>query len=964
MNRAKPSLTKRIFSAMLSAAMITAVFVHSVPVAFAAAATATEKLNVRSGPGTTYQVVKTVEKGTAVETLDSGTSGWYKIKLSDGTQGYCSAQYLNVASSGSGSSSGSSSSSTYGTLTLDTRSYTMAPGNIYDFRAKVEGMGLTQKDVKVYSSRTGIATVAQVPGTDKYRVTGRSEGVCYIMAEVAGRHASIKITVQKGVKPAGESARSITLLGNHPDIPSGGNDTGGGNTGGGQTAAITLDTKSYQFTETGKVYQFLAKGIAKGSSPTATSSNSSVVSVTLKNANDARGYLYEIKSLAAGSATITISNGGASAQLPVTVSGSGGSSGGQTSAITLDTKSYQFTETGKVYQFLAAGIAKGSSPTATSSNSSVVSVTLKNANDARGYLYEIKSLAAGSATITISNGGVSAQLPVTVTTSGSGGSVPSEITGARTTTAVNLRAEPNTDCQKLTTLSSGVVVQVLDTSNSQWTKVKTPGGLVGYLFNDYIEFLYGNDNSQVSGLKLSHSSGTIPQGKSYYITATVQPSGSAVTWKSSNTNVATVSNGFIYGNQPGSAVITATAGSSTVSCNVTVTAAEPVKAAYTSPNITGVGQQVQLIAVTDNTRASVRFVVNMNNGTTKTVDVSNYTAENSTSTGLASNYTRVWKATMNFSTPGTYQVTAYSSTNGSNFSGTGASTSSFVVSSQDKKVSTTEKRRVSDEMLTLIGKWEGYSAAVYPDKLAYNIPTIGYGQTFGAGTLFYNNQTKTEAWAQLLNSVNGSYTQAVNTFITNNNIRANQQNFDAMVSFSYNVGAGNWNGTNAFDIRHILLNSVVPPTIPAGQSLSATATLNFDLYLTPNSSSGRLTEVAASSYLQVLQTSMDTSTKSYWYQVQTQDGTIGWARSGYIRFDNASSLQRDLNYTDANAIATEWLRWNQAGGQVYAGLVYRRLGETKVFSYGNYTEADSSHSNYKKNTYQFTYPISAKPYEQ
>ena len=1059
MKRMRPSVTKRFFSAVLSAAVTTAAFVNMMPVVMAAQATTTDKLNIRSGPGTSYEIVKTIDKGTAVETLDSGSSGWYKIKLADGTQGYCSSQYLQVLSSGSSSSSGSSasantsgSSSTYGTLTLDTRSYTMAPGNIYDFRAKVEGMGLTQADVNVYSSRTGIATVTRVAGTDKYRVTAKGEGVCYVVAEVAGVHASIKITVQKGVKAWGESTRSISLLGDHPDRPSGGDTPSGG-----QTSAITLDTKSYQFASVGKVYQFLAKGIASGSSPTVTSSNPSVVSVSLKNANDPRGYLYEIKAVSAGSAVITVSSGSASAQLTATVPGSGGS-GGQTGAITLDTKSYQFASVGKVYQFLAKGIASGSSPTVTSSNPSAVSVSLKSANDPRGYLYEIKAVSAGSAVITVSSGSASAQLTATVPGSGGSGGQTSaftldtssyafssvgsvyqflakgiasgssptatssdssvvsvslknandsrgylyeikavsagsavitvtsgsftafltatvsdfggsgggstEITGARTTTDVNLRSEPNTNCSVLVTLSPGVVVTVLDTTSyPDWTKVRTADGKVGYLYNDYIEYLYGNDGTQVSGLTLSHTSGTIPKGKSYYVKASVSPTGTAVTWTSSNTNVATVSNGFIYGNQPGSAVITAKAGSKTATCNVTVTAADPVKTAYTTPNVAGIGQQVELVAVTDNTRSSVRFVVSMNDGTTKTLDVGNYTTENSTNGNLAPNYTRVWKTAVTFSSPGTYQVAVYSSTGGSSYSSTGATTSSFVVSTQEKTSSTRENRRVSDEMLALIGKWEGYSAAVYPDTLANNIPTIGYGQTFGAGALFYNNQTKTEAWAQLLNSVNGSYTQAVNTFLANNNIKANQQNFDAMVSFSYNVGAGYWSGSSAFDIREIMLNSVVPPTIPAG-GLSASATLNFDLFPSASSGGGRLTEVAASTSLQVLQTTVDASTKSVWYQVQTPDGTVGWARSGAIRFSNAASMQRDLSYTDAYAMATEWLRWNQAGGKVYAGLVYRRLGETKVFSFGNYTEADSANANYKKNTYGYTYPVSAQPYEQ
>jgi GH24 family phage-related lysozyme (muramidase)/uncharacterized protein YjdB len=822
------------------------------------------------------------------------------------------------------------------TLTLDTRSYTMAPGNIYDFRAKVDGEGLRQEDVRVSSSRDGIARVARVSGTDKYRITGLREGVCYVIAEINGVHASIKVTVQKGVQKGGVAARSVSIIGYDTD-----------------PSAITLDTKSYQFSGTGKAYQFLAKGIAKGSSPTATSSNPGVASVSLKNANDSRGYLYEIRSVSAGSATITVSLGGVSAQLPVTVAG------GTSSPITLDTKSYQFSGTGAVYQFLAKGIAKGSSPTATSSNPGVVSVSLKNANDPRGYLYEIRSVSAGSATITVSLGGSSAQMPVTVSSSDPVGST------AKTTDDVNLRSGPGTQYDKLALLYTGTTVSVLDTSSSEWTKVKTSGGVVGYVCTEYLQF---SDGSQTAAVRLSHSSGTVPAGKTFYITATTQPSGGDVVWKSSNSSVATVSNGFIYGAAPGSATITATdaSGKNSASCSVTVTKAEPVKAAYTTPNIAGIGQNVTLVAVTDNTRAGVRFVINMNDGTTKAFDVGSYASENvPAAEGLAGNNTRVWKTNVSFTKTGTYSVTAYSKTGASaSWSSTGVKTSSFIVSSQDKNASTTESRRISDEMLSLIGQWEGYRAAVYPDTLAHNIPTIGYGQTMSDGAVFYNNLTKTQAWALLLNSVNDSYTGPVNSFISGNHLRVNQHQFDAMISFSYNIGTGYWNGSSQFDIRTIMLNSVVPPTVSSGQSLPATASLNFDLYASPSASAAKLTEVSVDASLQVLQTTFDSQTGSCWYQVRTASGVTGWGRAGYIQFQNSSSMVRDLNYMDSVAIGSEWLRWNRAGGNVYAGLVYRRLGEAKVLTFGNYAEASPSSALYKHNAYGFIYPDNAKQYEQ
>ncbi len=75
---------------------------------------ATTNVNVRSGPGTSYNIIGSLYKGTIVPKL--GTSGsWTKISYNGGT-GYVSSQYLTQSSysGGSGSDSGSSGSSQSG----------------------------------------------------------------------------------------------------------------------------------------------------------------------------------------------------------------------------------------------------------------------------------------------------------------------------------------------------------------------------------------------------------------------------------------------------------------------------------------------------------------------------------------------------------------------------------------------------------------------------------------------------------------------------------------------------------------------------------------------------------------------------------------------------------------------------------------------------------------------------------
>ena len=96
----------------------------------------------------------------------------------------------------------------HGSLLLDTKSYKMPPGSIYDVKAELTGADPNR--MKVYVSRTGIASVQKL-SEEKYRVTALAEGEAYLMFEVysaSGRqlnHASVKITVAPGVTPGGES---------------------------------------------------------------------------------------------------------------------------------------------------------------------------------------------------------------------------------------------------------------------------------------------------------------------------------------------------------------------------------------------------------------------------------------------------------------------------------------------------------------------------------------------------------------------------------------------------------------------------------------------------------------------------------------------------------------------------------------------------------------------------------------
>ncbi len=58
----------------------------------------TAGVNLRRGAGTSFGVIRVVATGTTVTVTEATNAQWYKVKLSDGTEGYIFTEYLNVIS--------------------------------------------------------------------------------------------------------------------------------------------------------------------------------------------------------------------------------------------------------------------------------------------------------------------------------------------------------------------------------------------------------------------------------------------------------------------------------------------------------------------------------------------------------------------------------------------------------------------------------------------------------------------------------------------------------------------------------------------------------------------------------------------------------------------------------------------------------------------------------------------------
>ena len=883
----------------------------------------TDYLNLRSGAGLNHNVLTVLAKGAVVDVIDNSDGTWVKVKTNDGTVGYCSKDYLQMEVAPT-------------TVTLSETERTVTAGESFEFTATISDESLPTA-VSTNAGAVQVTYLRQEGNTHIYQIQALQAGNAEIRISANGACASLQVTVNAVQQEV--QGQQATVNADYLNIRSGkGTDTsiiGGLTQGSVVTILDNSDANWVKIRTTGGIEGYVAREYLTGaetpSEPTTPETPSETTTATVNadvlNVRSGKGTDTSIIGTLQNGETVTVLDNSDATWVKIKTS-SGlegyvhrdylniGSSAPETpsepttatvNADVLNVRSGKGTDTSIV------GTIRNSETVTVLDDSDATWVKIKTSSGLEGYVHR-DYLNFGSNT----GGGSSTAKYAQVTAD-----------------VLNVRSGMGTEYSKIGSVSYGEIVEVLDDSNAGWAKIKTSSGLEGYVSKDYLGEVGENNVS---------NSVTIPAGKTYYAAS------SSGYWYSSNNSVATASNGYITAVAPGTCTIT---GSNGITYSITVTEGEAVRTAYASPNIAAVGESVEMVAVTDTTRDSVQFRIRQSDGTTKTVNSYDYTTEYCNGTT-----TRVWRTSTTFSSAGTHQIEVYSTKNGV-MSSTGYTTDAYTVWSTGANESSSETRRISYEMITLIASWEGYSSTVYPDNLAGGIPTIGYGQTFGTGVQFYNNMSKTEAWSLLVKSINaGSYTSEVNRFLQNNGIKATQSQFDALVSFSYNIGSGYWNNSaSQMDLREIMLNAVVPPTIAAGTSLPASVTFQgARLYNSPSKSASVLRAINNGTSVQVLEASYDSSTKSGWYKVQLSDGTVGYMCSGYVRFASSVNVTHDLNYVDAHAFGSEMLLWHHAGGNCYAGLVYRRMGEAKVFSYGDYASATPGNYEYQRNTYGYDIP--------
>lgn len=417
--------------------------------------------------------------------------------------------------------------------------------------------------------------------------------------------------------------------------------------------------------------------------------------------------------------------------------------------------------------------------------------------------------------------------------------------------------------------------------------------------------------------------------KTYFLSSST----SGVKWKSSNTNVATVSDGYVLGKNAGKAVISAYTSNGEATCLVTVNPSAPIRFVYTSANSAALNSNVTFVAITDTSKTAVKFEVNVN-GKKITVNANSKTQDNDV---------YVWKGTQKMTSSGEFKVVGYSQEKNSTSWKTckDAEATAFVTKVTDKSITSCEKRRASNELISLIADYEGFRPNSIGDDITGD-PTLGHGVLVFPGETFYNDLTRSEAYAHLVTSINNDgYTSKVNEFLINNNIKFNQYQYDALVCFVYNLGYGVLFSEGT--LRSTLLDcyETQPVTKP---DKGVEGYVSGD-YVNFRAGASLSSEVIDCMRINTQFTFVDGKLyDNEWYKIKRSDGT-----TGYIYYEYASvktNASRNLDKVNKNALIKAVLQYHHAAGDCYWGLLYRRVDEMEIFFYHDYARdgRDNKHN--------------------
>ena len=402
-------------------------------------------------------------------------------------------------------------------VSLDRTSVTLEVGQMTTLFATVSPNDADEKTVTWTSSNVAVASIAG--GV----VTAMSEGTAVIKASVGGKEASCTVTVQKAVV----AVTSVTM----------------------NKSTLSL-TKDQSETLTATV----APENATDKTVTWSSSDATIASV------DQTGKVTAVKS---GKATITAAAGEKSVTCEVTIT-----TPVQSVSLDLTTVSLEEGQTTTLMATISPNDADEQKVTWSTSNSATATV-------ANGV---VTAVAEGTAVIKASAGGKEASCTVTVkkgvvaVTSVTLNKTTLPLTKGQSETLTATVTPDNATDKTVTWSSSDATIASVD-QTGKVTAVKSGKATITAAAGEKSATCEVTVTTPVQSVSLDRTTVSLEEGQTTTLTATISPNDAdeqTITWSTSNSAAATVTNGFVTAVAEGTAVIKASVGGKEASCTVTV----------------------------------------------------------------------------------------------------------------------------------------------------------------------------------------------------------------------------------------------------------------------------------------------------------------------------------------------------------------------------------------------------------
>ncbi len=428
---------------------------------------------------------------------------------------------------------------------------------------------------------------------------------------------------------------------------------------------------------------------------------------------------------------------------------------------------------------------------------------------------------------------------------------------------------------------------------------------------------------------------TVPEGKDILLSGSSRVCYDKK-WHSSNPKVATVDGrGIVHSISKGKAKIKAVDkdNNSESICTVEVTAPELLKNCYSSRGMVGKNESFEICAITNKNVSRVKFKVSGDS----------YYRDNECWSCSEEKNSKIWKQNISIPNNGKFSVHIDCLKDGKWINCSNKSINDIIVDNACEEFSANLKeKRVSAKCAQFIYSCEGDRAKAYADSAGYL--TIGCGKRIYPYEPFYNNLSKDEILGYFMETLNqGGYSRAVNSFLINNKIKYNQPQFDALVSFSFNLGAG-WIYNGSY-LKTLMLSA------GSGKGGKLKASVNVDDCLRirdkPDAKSKKIGVLHAGDQVSVLS---DKKYNDKWYKIKTEDGVEGYCHGDYLNLYRESNSGKSLSNIDKNEFINEVLEYHHAGGKCYSALLSRRAQELDMFLKGKYSRYDYLY--YKKMRYK------------